>query len=460
MAGTERNGFSADEAPPALPQRVIEAIDRLQDRSERAISLVQLAIVVVLGTLWLMAPRPTDIGMDYDLAPWGLGLYLAFTLVRLAASCYRRLPHWFLALSVVVDIGLLMTLIWSFHLTYGQPPAFYLKAPTLLYAFIFIALRALRFEARYVLLAGATAAAGWATLVALAVAADSDGTAITRNFGRYMTDNAILLGAEFDKILAISIVTLVLAAAVTRSRRMLVQAVTEGTARDDLSRFFDAGVARRITGAEVAIDAGQGEVRDATVVFLDIRGFTRLATTMAPDSLMRLLSEYQRVVVPALQAAGGTIDKFLGDGIMATYGATLPSQTHAADALNGVVAALHAVEAWNAGRLAAGEPALSVGAGVASGRLVFGAVGDGERLEYTVIGEAVNLAAKLEKHTKVECVPAIATVETVQRARQQGWHYDGTIRAYAGRSIDGVSGSVDIVVFEARAKEPETVLAR
>lgn len=456
MTGTGATVLATNGTPPALPQRVIEAIDRLQDRSERAISLVQLAIVAVLGTLWLIAPRPTDIGMDYDLVPWGLGLYLVFTLLRLAASCYFRLPPWFLALSVVVDIALLMTLIWSFHLTYGQPPAFYLKAPTLLYVFIFIALRALRFESRYVLLAGTMAVAGWAVLVTAAIAADADGSAMTRNFSRYMTDSAILLGAEFDKILTITIVTLVLAVAVARSRRMLVQAVTEGTAKDDLSRFFDSGVARRITGAEVAIEAGQGDLRDATVVFMDIRGFTRMASTMSPGSLMQLLSEYQRLVVPALQAAGGTIDKFLGDGIMATFGATSPSRTHAADALNGVMAAFAAIDTWNAARLASGETPLAVGAGVATGRLVFGAVGDGDRLEYTVIGEAVNVAAKLEKHTKVEGAPAIATAETVNRARQQGWQFDGTIRAYAGRSVEGVGGSVDIVAFEARAKEPGT----
>jgi len=100
---------------------------------------------------------------------------------------------------------LLFGLIWCFHIQYGQPPAFYLKAPTLLYVFIFIALRALRFEARYVLISGFAAAAGWLALVVYAAAFDPRGMAVTRNYVEYMTSARILWGAEIDKVIAISL---------------------------------------------------------------------------------------------------------------------------------------------------------------------------------------------------------------------------------------------------------------
>ena len=80
--------------------------------------------------------------------PYALAAYFGFTVLRLGLAYRGRLPGWLLSLSVVIDMALLMGLIWSFHLQYHQPPSFYLKAPTLLYVFIFIALRALRFEAR------------------------------------------------------------------------------------------------------------------------------------------------------------------------------------------------------------------------------------------------------------------------------------------------------------------------
>lgn len=439
-------------ATPPLPPRVLADIARQQDRSERIISIVQLAIVLTFGTLFLIAPRPTETMLDFDLVPWALVVYLVFTLIRLWASCRMRLPGWFLTLSIIIDMALLMALIWSFHRTYQQPPSFYLKAPTLLYVFIFIALRALRFDALYVILAGATAIIGWGVLVWYAVVYATTHSMVTRNYVEYLTDNAVLIGAEFDKILAIALVTLLLAMAVRRARATLFTAISEGSAKRELSRFFDAGVASRITGSEHEIEAGQGVARDAAILFLDVRGFTGLARELPPDALMTLLSAYQGVVVPVIQQAGGTIDKFLGDGIMATFGATEPSETYAADALRAALAALAAVDAWNAARAGKdgpqGGPALRVNAAVATGRLVFGAVGDEARLEYTVIGDPVNLAAKLEKHTKDEAVRALTTAEAWRLAEAQGFA-DAPVALRPGRSVAGVDAPVDLVVLRA-----------
>src|SRR5262249_21734751 len=160
----------------------------------------------------------------------------AVTGLRLFLAYRRALGKTLLAISVVIDLGLLMTLIWGFHIQYGQPPAFYLKVPTLLTAFIFIALRTLRFEMRYVLIAGIAAAIGWATLVAYAILA-SPARVVMRDFIAYMTGNVILIGAEVEKILAILVVTAVLALAIARARRLLVRAAADGAAARDLARF-------------------------------------------------------------------------------------------------------------------------------------------------------------------------------------------------------------------------------
>ena len=111
----------------------------------------------------------------------------------------------------MVDISVLMVTIWSFHLQYQEPPAIYLKAPTLMYAFILIALRALRFEPWLVLLAGVSGvAAGWLALVAYAVLA-AGGAQITHDFATYAMSYQVLLGAEFDKVVSLLMVTLILA---------------------------------------------------------------------------------------------------------------------------------------------------------------------------------------------------------------------------------------------------------
>jgi len=344
-------------------------------------------------------------------------------------------------------MALLMVLIWSFHRTYQQPPSFYLKAPTLLYVFIFIALRALRFDARYVLLAGGTAIVGWAILMIYAAVLDTEGMSITRDYIRYMTGNKILLGAEFDKLITIAVVTLVLAAAVVRARQTLFAAASEGTAKRDLSRFFDADVARQITSGANQVVAGEGEYRNAAVLMLDIRGFTALSNSQSAAALIRLLSDYQARVVPVVQSHGGGIDKFLGDGVMATFGAAAPNDTYAADALRAVDEILEAMEAWNNERLAAGLSPVVVNAAVATGELIFGAVGDSRRLEYTVIGEPVNLAAKLEKHAKAEQVRALVTDAAYQTALRQGYEPKSSHELRRDRAVDGVAAPVDLVVI-------------
>ena len=127
--------------------------------------------------------------------PWVLAAYLGFTLLRLFLAHRHRLPEWLRYVSIGIDMTLLLGLIWSFHLQYQQPPSFYLKAPTLLYVFIFIALRTLNFDARKVVTAGLIAAAGWMVLVFYVITIVPRDSMITRDYVRYMTSNSVLIGA-------------------------------------------------------------------------------------------------------------------------------------------------------------------------------------------------------------------------------------------------------------------------
>ncbi len=145
----------------ALPRRVRDAIARHQESSEILIGWIQLGVLLLFAILYGVSPKTFDASRMFAPVPVFLAAYLGVTLVRLALALARRLPNWAVYASVVVDLALLYGLIWSFHVQYQQPPAFYLKAPTLLYVFIFIAIRALRFQVRFVALAGVVAALGW-----------------------------------------------------------------------------------------------------------------------------------------------------------------------------------------------------------------------------------------------------------------------------------------------------------
>lgn len=465
-----------DDAPPA---RVLEAIRAQQDRSEILVSLAQLAAAALFSTLYATAPMAEGqvqaatlaaafdlltVLSGVDLAALGLAplrellanvefvfgilsIYTLATLFRLFLAVRHRLTPLLLYGSAAIDMALLMSVIWSFHIKYGQPAVFYLKAPTFVYVFIFVALRALRFEARYVLFAGAMGVLGWLLLLLFVLSGIGGPANGTRDFVEYLTSNATLVGAEVDKMVAVLLVTLILALAISRARRLLVRATAERTAAQDLSRFLAPEVAERIRRSEMKIAAGEGDLRDVTILTTDLRGFTKLSTTMDPDSVMKLLQDYQSRVCPAILAAGGSIDKYLGDGILCSFGAARPTESYAADALRAADAVMAAVEAWNAERAAQDLPPMRVGMALASGRVVFGAVGDGDRLEYTVIGDAVNLTAKLEKHTKEENVRALCDVATYALAQRQGYVPPAERQTRPARRVAGVAAPVDLVIL-------------
>jgi adenylate cyclase len=368
--------------------------------------------------------------------------------VRLVLAYLRLLKPWMLYIAVVADMLLLMGLIFSLHLKYAQSAAFYLKVPTLLYVFLLIALRALRFEARFVLFTGFVAIVGWVFLI-LYVMSGYGGppNPFTDDFVEYMTSNTLLIHAEADKIIAIALTTIVLAVAIARARHLLERAVAEGAAASDLSRFFDPGVASQIRSAVSAVKAGEGELRDATILTVDLRGFTRLSTELAPDDVMKLLQDYQGRICPLIVGNGGSIDKFLGDGILASFGAVAPSPTAAADALRAADKVIEAADRWSAERRDKGLAPLSIGLAVAAGQVVFGAVGDGERLEFTVIGDAVNFASKLEKHNKDEKTRALTDGHTYALAGAQGYISQIAREQRTGRQVAGVAEPVDIVVL-------------
>lgn len=383
-----------------LPRRVRAQIAADQAESEILIGWVQMVGIAFFALLYGLTRKTFPADAALEPVPFALAFYFAFTVVRLGLAHARRLPDWMVMVSILADIAVLLVTIWSFHIQYMQPPGFSLKGPTMLYLFCLIALRALRFDPRYVAMAGGAAVLGWGALVAWALAFAPQPSAVTRDYVHYLHSSDVLIGGEVDKIVSIALATAVLVLALARARRQLVRAAAEGQAAADLARFFSSEVAERITHSEELPRPGEGALREAAVLFVDLRGFTALAAELGPNRTVALLSHYQKQTVGAVEAHGGAIDKFMGDGVMATFGAASAQPGYAAQALAAALEIDSRMTDWNRRRAADGRPPLAWGMGLATGTVLFGAVGDESRLEYTVIGEAVNLAAKLEKHCR------------------------------------------------------------
>jgi len=429
-----------------ISARVVAEIDRREAAAERLIGWVQLGIVVFFAGLYAIAPRAEG-GFGENFVPMTLAVYFAFTVFRVGLSYRITLPAWFLVLSIVVDVALLCGLIFSFHIQYQQPPAFYLKAPTMIYFFIFISLRALRFDPRFVLMAGLFSALGWLLMVAYALTSEMGQMRITRNYVEYLTSNAILVGAEIDKSLTLLGVTLILSFALFRARSVLFDAIQSHAAADDLSRFFAPEVASRITLSESVPGATVSETREAAILFVDVRSFTLAAETMAPEKVMQILTHYQQTTISQIQAHNGHIDKFMGDGILATFGAVEANDSYAADALKAATSVIAALDARQDDFAEMGWPGqFKSGVGVASGQVTVGVVGAEGRLEFTVIGNAVNLASKLENANKTLETRALTDAVTYRAATRQG--YEGADLPHrSGTVISGLAHPVDIVVL-------------
>ncbi len=429
-----------------FPLRVRQAIQRQQEAGQVLVGAVQVGIVSIFGVLYAVAPKTFPDGVGIEPVPWALGGYFLFASTSLVLAYSRRQPSWFRVISPLVDIGVLLLLIWSFHIQYQQPAAFVLKAPTLLYIFIFIALRSLLFDPTYVIITGISAAIGWLAIVTYSVAIDGRGV-ITRDYVEYMTSNTVLLGAEFDKVLSIILVTVIIAVAMARARSLLVSATAEGTRARDLERFFEPDVARQITESETEITPGRGPARFAAILFVDIRGFTDMVAATPPDEIIALLTEYQARLLPAIHDHAGTSEKFLGDGMIAAFGAVVAVDRCAADALEAVDDILGSMDQWNAARRVEGKSAIQIGMAVTVGRVVFGAVGGGSRLEYAVVGHAVNLSAKIEKLNKDEGTRVLCTFEAYQAALAQGYRPVAAVDQLTQRTVPGVSGPIDLVAL-------------
>lgn len=436
----------------ALPARVAAEMRSVQANSEYWVALGQLGVVLLLTLFYCLAPASYSPDAPVCAAPLGLAVFSALIVLRLWFAHTDQLTPLVLAASVLAEVTVLLAINWAYIPQFETTLAVALKNTLYVYLFVLIAFRALRFEPQWVLLAGIASIAGWCILTARAWL-ESLPMERTWDFVSYASSPRMHLGAEFDKVLALALVTLSLATALARARLTLSHALTEQHAVRNLSQFFDHDVATQITDAQMDFVPGQGVQREAAILFTDLRGFTKASAILEPSELMMLLGEYQDVVVSVIRKHGGSIDKFMGDGVLASFGAVNESATYARDAVLAVDELQEAARQWAKARQERGQMGVSIGAGLAAGPVVFGVIGSHERLEYTVISETVNLAAKLEKHNKAESCSALTTLTTWNLAEQQGYQgvMDGVdIRGLDQRTVGGVADLLNLVAWGVR----------
>jgi class 3 adenylate cyclase len=198
-----------------------------------------------------------------------------------------------------------------------------------------------------------------------------------------------------------------------RSVALVKSAADEQTRRERLGRYFSPQVAEALTNVERV--PGEGSNHEVSVLFADIRNFTERADALPSEAVVRLLNDFHSRMVECVFRHGGTLDKYLGDGLMAYFGAPVEQADHAERAVRCALDMQRALDEMNRDLEQRGVAELAMGIGVHSGQVVLGDIGAETRREYTVIGDTVNVAARVEQLTKVCKADVLVTDETRRR---------------------------------------------
>jgi adenylate cyclase len=170
--------------------------------------------------------------------------------------------------------------------------------------------------------------------------------------------------------------------------------------KDTFGRFTNKEIAEKALRGELRLG---GETKQVTVFFSDIRGFTEISEKLEPQEVVEFLNDYMTRMVDCVNKTGGVVDKFIGDAVMAVWGAPVSAGSPAKDAFNCVRAALMmraSLREFNRNRGGEKKPLIRIGCGINSGSVVAGQIGSSQRMEYTVIGDTVNLASRTEALNK------------------------------------------------------------
>lgn len=424
------NRAPATATPPAASSANTASLDRAIAREEMSgLTFVLAGRLVVLSLLavWAVSTLPFERS----------GLYLAaiIAFAALSTAPYVLLRHGVGGHVLACAFLLLDAAVLSYVLIVPAPygidgwtQQLNLRLPGFLYLAVFVVGMALSYKPALVLWAGIAAAVTWSA-GSLWVAGLPDTIAFTSldildaGLGKeavvstFLAPNAVSLTRLYNQLVFLVLITLILTLVVWRSRRLVQRQVAAETQRAALSRYFSPNILRELTDNR-SLD--RPAVQRVAVLFADMVGFTSVSERLAPTELVTLLREFHGRLARTVLAHDGTVDKYIGDAVMVHFGTP---RVRADDPVRALVCAaemLAEIQRWNAERTANGEAPIDIGIGVHIGDVIVGNIGDARRLEYTVLGDTVNVANRLERLTRDIGTPLIVSDALIEAVRATG----------------------------------------
>ncbi|TGM93344.1 adenylate/guanylate cyclase domain-containing protein [Leptospira levettii] len=304
-------------------------------------------------------------------------------------------------ISLLVDNVLITMTILNWYWIKGDGnPNFLVKTPLVIFYLLPLSLCLFQYRFSLVVFSFVCFLISYYSFITIAIL-DPDAQ-ISLDWTNYVLgDEIILLDALVSKPVIFLILAFAISYGIFRSLRMLLKFAASETQKTTLSRYFSPDLVSEIVSDPEVI--GKGKRQKVTVLFSDIRGFTQFSELLDPEELSVFLTEFRRRMVRVIFQNKGSLDKFIGDAVMVTFGTPLPSEIPGEDVKNAVNAAyamLNELKIWNAERKSQGQLEIKIGIGIHSGEVFCGSIGSEERMEYTVIGDTVNTASRIESACK------------------------------------------------------------
>lgn len=401
--------------------------DEAAVRAERIVVLLRLAVAVILGIVFVAAASRQTVSdailfRQFALAGATIAGYLILALLALWIVTTGRFRPWMAWVFSSVDVGLLLISLDGVMDNTGMPGDYLSAAPVIWLVPVILAFGVLRYNPLLQAYIVAIATIGF---VAIALTHDPE-LALNARFGAPdYTPRFFTLPTNLIRVFMLVLFGVVLVAAAVRARRLLERAIAEGSRRANLTRYLPIQIAEALATMSPE-RLMQGRRQRGAVLFIDIRGFTERTETMDPAAVSRFLAEFRRIVREAVEPHGGVIDKHIGDAAMIVFGLPQPGPDDARHALDAARDVLGGIAAWNDRLRGTGAETVAVGIGAHWGELFVGAIGDESRLEFSVLGDTVNVASRLEHQAKAHDCALVVSQDLLDAAGEDpsrnGWH--------------------------------------
>jgi adenylate cyclase len=398
--------FEMTDVPSLLRRAELDA--------EKITAIVRLVIFLSLALVIFSASDARGVGQGVEIvmALYGLGTAVGLVLA------WRRILHPAIPyLFVTFDVILIAIQVLMLARLMGMRPASAFALPATALIFVILIHASMRYRPWLVVYAAVLFIAS-IELGPFLLAADPSRTM----HGMSSMAHGGMTGLLNYQVLPLTLIALaafILFVIGRRTRRLLMTSIQHVTRTARLSRYFSPNLAARLAeGDDDQLLAGRRQ--PAAVLFVDIRGFTALGETMPPDELGAFLSEYRNRLAEPVFSRGGTVDKFIGDAIMAVFGSPIHQPDDARRALLCALDILDAATRWSSEREGAGRPPVAIGIGAHYGEVFAGALGNAQLLEYTVIGDTVNIAERLEQLSREVGSPIVVSAALLQAAGDGG----------------------------------------